>query len=108
MFHPVVPAEATRRASLVPDASSCIGNRRLHSDYVLSEIDANDDKHHSTIPDEPSNDVHAVGRLIEISQLVHTVYNSGSLTETKPQSKLKLCHSYLWHQLQGTRSFLHI
>jgi hypothetical protein len=51
---------------LVPDASSCIGNRRLHSHESLSEIDASDDKHHSTALDEPSNDAHAVGRLIEI------------------------------------------
>ncbi|MGA2628533.1 MAG: hypothetical protein ABSF63_15895 [Candidatus Bathyarchaeia archaeon] len=66
----------------------CIGNRRLQSHEILSEIDANDDTHHSTILDEPSDDVHAVGRLIEMPWLVDTVYNSGSLIETKPQSKL--------------------
>ena len=66
----------------------CIGNRRLHSHEILSEIDANDDTHHSTILDEPSDDVHAVGRLIEMPWLVDTVYNSGSLIETKPQSNL--------------------
>jgi hypothetical protein len=65
-----------------------IGNRRLHSHEILSEIDANDDTHHSTILDEPSNDVHAVGRSIETPWLVGTVYNSGSLIETQPQSKL--------------------
>jgi hypothetical protein len=54
-------------ASLVPDVSSCIGNRRLHSHEILSEICADDGKHHSMILDESSNDVHAVGRLIEIS-----------------------------------------
>jgi len=59
--------KAVDGSSSVPDASSCIGNRRLRSHEILSEIDANDDKHHSTILDEPSNDVHAVGRLIEIS-----------------------------------------
>jgi hypothetical protein len=52
---------------LVPDASSCIGNRRLHSHEILSEIGANDDKHHSTNLDELPNDGHAVGRLMEIS-----------------------------------------
>jgi len=53
--------------SLVPHFFSCIGNRRLHSHEILSEIDANDDKRHSTILDEPSNDAGAAGRLIEIS-----------------------------------------
>ena len=76
------------QASLVPDASLCIGNRRPHSHGILSEIDANDDTHHSTILGERSNDVHAVGRLIEMPWLVDTIYNSGSLIETKPQSKL--------------------
>jgi hypothetical protein len=65
----------------------CIGNRRLHSHEILSEIDANDDKHHNTILYEPSNDVHAVGRSIEMPWLVGTAYNGGSLIETKPQSK---------------------
>ena len=40
------------------------------------------------ILDEQSNDVHAVGRSMEISCLVGTAYNSGSLSETKPQSEL--------------------
>jgi len=75
------------QASLVPDASLCIGNRRLHSHEILREIGASDGTHHSTILDEPSNDVHAVGRLIEMPWLAHTVYNSGSLIETKPQPK---------------------
>jgi hypothetical protein len=52
---------------LVLDASLCIGNRIPHSHEILSEIDANGDRHHSTIPDDLSNDVHALGRLIEIS-----------------------------------------
>jgi hypothetical protein len=66
----------------------CIGNRRLHSHEILSEIGANDDRHHNTILYEPSNDVHAVGRSIEMPWLVDRVYNGGSLIETKPQSKL--------------------
>jgi hypothetical protein len=54
-------------AILVPDASSCIGNRRPHSREILSGIDANDGKHHSTILDELSNDARGLDRLIEIS-----------------------------------------
>jgi len=71
-------------SSLVPDASLCIGNRRLHSHEILSEIDADDDTHHSTILDGSSNDVDAVGRLIEMLWLVDRVCNSGSLIETQP------------------------
>jgi hypothetical protein len=44
----------------------CIGNRKPRSHEILNEIDANDDTHHSTILGEPSNDVHAVARLIEM------------------------------------------
>ena len=66
------------RAKLVPDASSCIGNRKLHNHEILSEIGANDGKHHNTLLDELPNDVHAPGRSIEIPWVVDTVYNSGS------------------------------
>jgi len=53
-------------ASLVPDVSSYIDNRRLHNHEILSGIDVNDDRHHSTILDERSNDADALGRSIEI------------------------------------------
>ena len=68
--------------SLVQDASLCIGNHKLHNHEILSEIDANDDRRHNTILDEPSNDVHAVGRSIEMLCLVDRVYIGGSLIES--------------------------
>jgi len=70
--------------SLVPDVSLCIGNRRRRSHGILSEIDADDDKHRNKDPDEPSNDVDAPAHSIEMPYSVDTMCNSGSLTETKP------------------------
>jgi len=74
----------------VLDASLCSDNRIPHSHEILSEIDANGDRHHSTILDESSNDVHALGRLIEISSVGDTIYNSGSLIQTKPRQITKI------------------
>lgn len=65
----------------------CSGSRRQHNHEILSEIDVDDGKHHSTILDGQSNDVHAVDCLIEMLGLVDRVYIDGSLTKTLPQSK---------------------